>query len=214
MAGDAVEGLGHVLDAEIGDANKGSAIALFHNLGEVHGRPGALHDVQGRPVTALYVGDAAVTGDVGHHLDTHLFEILSNQPDLAGQVEIADDIDRVLGDAGGVAGADQPGHGAAGRLVAGALVAFEAFGLHRQYRNAGRGGDFFADRLEIVADDADDAGRVDEGRLGMMAVDQFIQGLLKLFLAAEDDVEFLQVGGKGEAVQLRPDDRAPRMSQV
>ena len=60
-----------------------------------------------------------------------------------------------------------------------------------------------SDRFQVVADDADDAGRVDKGRLGLMTFDQLAQGGGQFFLAAEDDVGFLEIGGKGEAVQFR-----------
>ena len=62
----------------------------------------------------------------------------------------------------------------------------------------------FADALQVVADDAHDAGGVDKGRLGVMPVDEFGQGLVELALAAEDHVHFLEVGGKAQAVEFRP----------
>jgi hypothetical protein len=72
-----------------------------------------------------------------------------------------------------------------------------------------------ADRFQVVADNADNAGRVDKGRLGLVPFDQFAQGGGQFFFAAEDDVLFLEIGGKGKAVQFGPGaDRAPRISQV
>ena len=88
------------------------------------------------PWAAADVVDPAVAGDIGHHLDAHALEVFADQPDLAGQVEVAEDIDAVFGDAAGVAGADQAAHGLAGGLVALPLVALEPFGLHRQDRDA------------------------------------------------------------------------------
>ncbi len=146
--------------------------------------------------------DPAVAGDIGHHLDADALEVFADQPDLPGQVEVAEDIDAVFGDAAGIAGADQLPHGRAGGLVALALVALEAFRHHRQDGDALFLGNAPAYRRQVVADQADDAGRVDEGRLRGMPVDQFDQGLIQLGFAAEDDVHLLQIGGKGQAVQF------------
>ena len=63
--------------------------------------------------------------------------------------------------------------------------------------------DLAADGLDVVADQADDAGAVDEGRLGLVVVDQLAQGLVELGLAAEDDVLLAEVGGEAQAVELR-----------
>ena len=65
------------------------------------------------------------------------------------------------GDGAGISGAEQPSHGVAGRFVAGALVPFETFRLDRQNRNVVNRFNPFAHRFQVVADEADDAGRVD-----------------------------------------------------
>ena len=202
-AGDVVERLGHVLDAEVGNAQRRDTVFFLHHVGQPHGRAGALDHVQGRAVGAPDVGHPAVAGDVGHHLDAHLPVVVADHPDLAGQVEVAEDIERILGDSSGVAGADEAKEGVTGGLVAGPLVALEPFGLDRDHRDAVLGLDLPADRLQVVADDADDAGRVDKGRLGCMPFDQLAQGGEQLLLAAEDDVTLLQVGGEGQPVQFR-----------
>ena len=145
----------------------------------------------------------AVAGDIGHHLDADLFQILADQPDLAGQVEVAQDVDAVRRDPGRIPGAHQLEHRLAGRLVAGPFVALEPLGLDRQDRNIFFLGHCPANRLEIVADDTDDTGGVDKGGLGPVPVDQLDQGRMELFLAAEDHVYFLEIGGKRQPVQLR-----------
>jgi hypothetical protein len=50
--GHLVEGLGHVLHAKVGYPLVGNAVFLLHHLGELHGRPGALHQIERRAVTA------------------------------------------------------------------------------------------------------------------------------------------------------------------
>jgi hypothetical protein len=69
--GHVVEGLGHVLDPEIGDPQARGAVFSFHHQGQVHGGPGALDHVQGGAVGPADISHPAVAGDVGHHLDAH-----------------------------------------------------------------------------------------------------------------------------------------------
>ncbi len=83
------------------------------------------------------------------------------------------------------------------------------FGLHRQDRDALLGAHLFADALQVVADEPHDAGGVDERGLGVVPVDEFDQGLVELLFPAEDHVHFLKVGGKAQAVQLRPRRQRP-----
>ncbi len=98
------------------------------------------------------------------------------------------------GDARGVPRSDQPEHGLAGGAVPLALVPLEPLGLNRKNRDILFRGNPPANRLQIVSDDAHDAGRIDEGRLRMMALYQFGERPVKLLLAPEDDVYFLEVG--------------------
>jgi hypothetical protein len=126
MFGHVIQRLGHVLDAEIGDADGGNPIAIFHDPGQIHGRAGTLHHVEGRPVGAGQISNAAVAGDIGHDLHAHALKVFADHPDLARQIKIAEDIDGKRGNPGGVAGADDPGHGIAGCGVPGPLVALEA----------------------------------------------------------------------------------------
>ena len=60
----------------------------------------------------------------------------------------------------------------AGRAIAVLLGALEALGVHGDHGYAPLGGDPAADRRHVVADEADDAGRVDEGGLGLVLLDQ------------------------------------------
>ena len=134
---------------------------------------------------------------------TYPLEIVADQPYFPGEIKIPEDIDGVSGDVADIAHADQTGHGGTGRFVAGAFIALlEAFRLDRQHRDAFCLGSLPAHRLQIVADQPDDAGRIDKGGFRLMQVDQLIEGFGEFFLAAEDDIEFLQVGGKGQPVQL------------
>ena len=82
-------------------------IVFFHHIGEIHGGAGTLDDIEAGPVGPADIVDPAVAGDIGHHLDADAVEVFADQPDLAGQVEVAEDIDAVFGDAAGIAGADQ-----------------------------------------------------------------------------------------------------------
>ena len=69
--------------------------------------PGALHHVQGGAVGAADVVHPAVAGDVGHHLDAHALEVVPDDPDFPGQVEIAQDVEAHVADPGRVARAHQ-----------------------------------------------------------------------------------------------------------
>ena len=42
---------------------------------------------------AANVVHAAIAGDAGDHLDAHTFEVFADHPDLAGQIEVAQDVD-------------------------------------------------------------------------------------------------------------------------
>ncbi len=133
----------------------------------------------------------AIASDVGHHLNPHALVVFPHHPYLPGQVEVAEDIEGVLGDACRITSADQPEHGLAGGLIASPLVALEALGLHRNHRNAGLRRNRLADRLQVIANDADDAGGIDKGGLGAVAGNQLQQGAAQLFLSAEDDILLL-----------------------
>ncbi len=151
----------------------------------------------------------SVAGEVGHHLDAHLLQVFGDDPDLTGQVEVAEQVHRVRSDVGGVGGADQRHQRFTSRVVALLLRSLEALGLHRHHRDAVALGDLSADRRDVIADDADDAGGVDEGRSGLMPFDQLDQAGFELLLAAEHDVAFAQVGGKAQSVQFRAAGQRP-----
>ena len=108
-----------------------------------------------------------------------------------------------LADAVGGAGADELGQAVAGRAVAVLLRAAKTFRMDRQHGDAPFGLDAAADRGHVVADDAHDAGRIDERRVGLILVDQFDQRPVELLLAAVDHVAFLQIGGEAQPVQFR-----------
>ena len=104
---------------------------------------------------------------------------------------------------GGVARANEFVKRVARGVIAVLLRAFETFGMHAEHGNAGLFGNAFADGAHVVADEADDAGRINKRGLGRMMRDEFEQRGFEFFLAAEDHVHFLQVGGKTVAMQLR-----------
>ena len=121
----------------------------------------------------------------------------------------------VRADAVGGTGADELGQAVAGRAVAVFLRAAKAFALDRQHGDAPFGLDAAADRGHVVADDAHDAGRIDERRLGLIVVDQFDQGLVELLLAAVDHVAFsCRSVEKLSRCNSGPEESEPRMSHV
>ncbi len=189
-----VERLGHVLHTEVGNPLKGNPEGLLHHFGKLDGCPRALDQVQSGAVRPHDVFDATVPGYVGDGLDAHFFEVIPDDPKLSGQVEVPEDIDAKGRDARGIPRSDQPEHGFAGGAVPLALVSLEPLGLNRNNRDLLFRGDPPANRLQIVSDDADDAGRIDECRLRLMALYQFCERAVKFFLATEDDIYFLQVG--------------------
>mgnify|MGYP000323887343 CR=1 FL=1 len=159
--------------------------------GQVHGGPGALDHVERGPMGPADVLHPAVAGDVGHHLHSHALKVVPDDPDFARQVEVSQNIEAFGADAGGIAGAHQAKHGLAGGVVAGPFVALEAFGLDRQHRNPLFFGNLLTDALQVVADNPHDAGGVNEGRLGAVPVDEFMQSLIELGFAAEGAGEVL-----------------------
>ena len=88
----------------------------------------------GGPVGAADVVHSAVAGDRGHDLDADPLVILADHPRFAGEVEIAENIDAVLADAGGRSGAHQRADGVAGRAVAVLLRALESLPSGRAAR--------------------------------------------------------------------------------
>ena len=136
-------------------------------------------------------------------LDAHALVVVAQNPRFAGQVEFAKDVDAVRADVGGVAGANEFVKRVARGAVAVFFCAFETFGMNAEHGNAGFFGNAFADGAHVVADQADDARRINKRRLGRMVRDEFEQRGFEFFLAAEDHVHFLQVGGKTVAMQLR-----------
>ena len=98
---------------------------------------------------------------------------------------------------------DQSEEGFTGGLVPVFFGPPEPFGMDRDDRNALLGLHFFADRLHVVADQADDAGGIDEGGLGRIGLDQLRQGGVELFLTAVDDLFLPEVRGEAQPVEFR-----------
>ena len=146
---------------------------------------------------------ARIAGDARDDLDAHALVVVAQNPRFAGEVEFAKNVDAVRADAGDVARANEFVNRLARGAVAVLFRAFETFGMNAENGNAGLLGNPFADGAHVIADESDDAGRVDERGFGLVMRDKFEQRGFELFLAAEDHVHFLQVGGKTVAMQLR-----------
>ncbi len=166
----------------------GVPYVLFETLGQMRHRAGALHHVQRRAVCPPNVVDAAIAGEAGDDLDAHAAKVFADHPDLAGQVEVAEDVDADGADAVGWRGSDKLKERIAGRAITILLGALESFGVHRQNGNSLLLADALADRLHVVADDSDDAGGIDKRGFGLMRVDQLAQRRVKLLLASLDNV--------------------------
>ena len=61
-----------------------------------------------------------------------------------------------------------------------------------------------ADRFDVVPDHGGDAGLIDEHGRGIVLVDDLFDRLEQPFLAAVDDIELVDVGGKAGAIGHRP----------
>ena len=94
-------------------------------------------------------------------------------------------------------------HRLAGELVAEVLRADEAGRDDRNDRLAELLGRRLADRVDVVADHRRHAGLIDEDRRRIVFLDDFLDRLEEPLLAAEDDVEFADVGGEAGAIELR-----------
>ncbi len=140
------------------------------------------------------VFDASIPGDIRNGLDAHFFEVVPNDPQLAGQVEVPEDIDAQGRDVRDIARSDQPEERFAGGAVPLALVAFEPLGLNRNDRDFLFRANAPANPLQVVSNDPDDAGRIDECRLRIMALYEFGECTIELVFAPENDVPFLEVG--------------------
>ena len=64
----------------------------------------------------------AIPGDISYHFQAHALEVVPDDPDLAGQIKVSQDVQAVRRDAGGAASSHQFKHGLAGGIVAGSLV--------------------------------------------------------------------------------------------
>ncbi len=201
--GHVVEGLGHVLDAKVRNANERDAIFLLHRLCQVDHRAGALHDVQLRAVGPADGVDASVAGERGDNVDADPPVIIADHPGFAGEIEIAEDVDASRADVVGRPGSNEPGQAVAGRPIAVLLRAAEALAMDGQGGNALLRLDPPANLLDVVADQADETGGIDERRAGMIAVDQLAQRRIELLLAAVDHVALAKVGRETHAVQFR-----------
>jgi hypothetical protein len=101
--------------------------------------------------------------------------VLADDPGLAGEVEVAENVDAARSDALSRSGADKLQQRVAGRAVAVFLGSAEALGMDRQHRDSFLPAHALADGLDVVADHAHDAGGVDEGGFGLVGINRSVQ---------------------------------------
>jgi hypothetical protein len=147
---------------------------------------------------------ARVAGDAGENADAELIEQRLDLPQLAGEIVFADDVDVVGRRVFRLLGADHVSSSASpAELVAEVLRADKPGAL------TGITGlpNFLAAALQtafdVVADHGRDAGLVDEDRRRIVFLDDLLDRLVEPLLAAEDDVELVDVGGEAGAIRLR-----------
>ena len=166
---------------------------------------GADDDIELGPVGVAQLLEPGIAAEAGEDLDPQPVEERQHPPEVAGDVVLADQVDRVFAENRRLGRADHVlEHDLARQAVADVLVADKAGGVDRDNRN----GDLFAgglaDRLHIVAGHGGDAGGIDEDRLRLLPVAfrQVENRLVELLLAAEDDVVLQHLGGKAAPVEL------------
>ena len=148
---------------------------------------------------------ARVARDAGAHAHAELLQERLHHPELAGEVELAENIDVHRTDVVRLVRADDViEQRFARKLVAEVLGADEARGVNGHDRRAEALGGAEADGVEIVADERGHAGRINEDGWGAMLFDDLADGLEELLLAlAHDHVEFGEVGGEAHAPEAR-----------
>ena len=208
---DFAQGIAGILDAVERALEERNAVALLHLARDIDHRLGADHH---RRAGAMRRGDlviAAVAGNAGQDADAEFVEQRLHLPQLAGEIEFADDVD-VVGR--GVFRLDRADdmveQGFARELVAEVLRPDEARRIDRDHRLA----EFFrrrlADRVDVVADHRRHAGLIDEDRRRIVFLDDLAARLEQALLAAEHDVGFIHVGGEAGAPQIRSRTRRRR----
>ena len=187
---------------------------FFHVTGDVVHRAVAVQDVELGLRGGLELRDGAVAGPLRDHPQTHLFEQDARGPGVAADVVVADDRDVI----GGrlelrelVAGLFE--HPIPDRVVGDVVAerlrhAAEAFATHRNDRLAAEILRLrLRHRLDIVADQADRAFRLDADALAEREQNlDLVDELAELLVAAEHDVLLLEVGGelhRAEGVDTR-----------
>ena len=203
--GDLAQRLGDLARAEEVVLAPRNTVLLFHVPRDVVHRAVAVQHVELRLGRRLELGQAAVARPLGDHAQAHLLEQDARGPGVAADVVVADD--------GDVVGRrlelrrrirrDLVEHPVADRVVGDVVAerlrhAAEAFAADR---NDGLAVIFLrlllGDRLDVVADQADRAFRLD--RDAVVEREQLldlVHDLGELLVAAEDDVLLLEVGGE------------------
>ena len=138
--------------------------------------------------------DPSIAGDARDNLDAYAAKVFADHPNLASQIEIAENVDADGTDAIGWRSTHELKKSFAGRFIAVFFRSLKSFGMHRQNRNSLLPADALANSLHIVADDAHNAGGIDECGLGLMRVDQLAQGRVKLLLSSLNYVKLTQFG--------------------
>ena len=106
---------------------------------------------------AADVIDAPVAGDARNYLHAHALVVIADHPCLASQVEVAENIDAERTDVIDWTGSYNLQQRIAGGAVSVFLRALESLRMYGEYGNSFFQARAFADRFDIVANDADDA---------------------------------------------------------
>jgi hypothetical protein len=196
--------VGGVADAVEGSLKVRDAVALLHLSGERDHRLTTHHHVDSRPVGAGDVVIAPVAGDRGENTNAEPIEQRPDLPQLAGDVVFANQVDVVRGGGLRLSCADHViQQRLAGELVAEILGAGEAWRHDRDHGCGEALGGSGTDRIHIVANQRRHAGHVDEHRRRSMALDDLLDRVKQLLLAAVDHVQLGHISRHAEAIELR-----------
>ena len=182
-----------------------NTVLLFHVPADVVHRAVAMQHIELGFGRILDLGDGAVTGPLRDDAQTHFLEQNTAGPGITTDVVVADDGHVVGGGhkSGMLVGVGLVEHPVANRVIGQVVAerladAAETFAAHR---DDGMAFELLAfllrHRFDVVANQADGAFRLDGNTLvqGKQLLN-FIDDLVELLVAAEDDVLLLKIGGE------------------
>src|SRR5208337_5405419 len=102
--------------------------------------------------------DPPIAGNAGDNLNAYAAKVFANHPNLASQIEVAENVDADGADAVRWRSSYELKESFAGCSIAVLLRPLESFGMHRQNRNSLFPADAPANGFDIVADDSHNAG--------------------------------------------------------